>query len=397
MGPKHSSYDVVIIGGAIYGSSIAWWLTRMAGFDGRILVIEKDPTYAQAATSLTNSCIRQQFSNPTNVAISQFGAEFIHNFQKFMGSSDDVPALTLQNFGYLYLADTAEQADALRDSQQVQAQLGAGTRHLTPQEIAADYPFYNLDDILAANHNRVNEGYFDGGTMFDCFRRMARKNGAEYLTDEVVAMTREGSRVISVTLKSGAIIPCGQVVNASGTRASATARMAGLDIPVEARRRYTYIFDAAEPLERDLPLTIDPSGMHFRTDGRYYMAGGAPDHDIAVDVDDFDADHNLWEDKFWPIIAHRIPQFERIKVLNMWVGHYDYNVLDQNAILGAHPEVQNFLFVNGFSGHGLQQAPAIGRGIAEWITHGAYRSLDLAPFGVARVLRGEKFLEKAVI
>ena len=397
MGPKHSSYDVVIIGGAIYGSSIAWWLTQMAGFDGRILVIEKDPSYAQAATSLTNSCIRQQFSNPTNIAISQFGAHFILNFQQFMGSSDDIPALTLQNFGYLYLADTAEQAETLRQSQRVQAQLGAGTRHLIPQEIAADYPFYNLDDILAANHNRVNEGYFDGGTMFDCFRRMARKNGAEYLTDEVVAIAREGARVASVTLKSGAIIPCGQVVNASGTRGASTARMAGLDIPVEARRRYTYIFDAAEPLDRDLPLTIDPSGMHFRTDGRYYMAGGGPDQDPAVDVDDFDADHSLWEDKFWPIIAHRIPQFERIKMVNMWVGHYDYNVLDQNAILGPHPEVQNFLFVNGFSGHGLQQAPAIGRGIAEWITYGAYRSLDLAPFGVDRVLRGEKFLEKAVI
>ena len=119
--------------------------------------------------------------------------------------------------------------------------------------------------------------------------------------------------------------------------------------------------------------------------------------DPGVDVNDFDADHALWEEKFWPIIAHRIPQFERIKLVNMWVGHYDYNVLDQNAILGPHPEVPNFLFVNGFSGHGLQQAPAIGRGLAEWITYGAYRSLDLAPFGVGRVLKGEKFLEKAVI
>ncbi len=397
MNPKHASYDVVIVGGGIYGSSIAWWLTQMAGFDGRILVIEKDPTYAQAATSLTNSCIRQQFSNPTNIAISQFGAEFIHNFQKFMGASDDVPALSLQNFGYLYLADTAAQADTLRESQQVQAQLGAGTQHMLRDEIAAAYPFYNLDDILAANHNRMNEGYFDGGTMFDCFRRIARKNGAEYLSDEVVAMTRVGTRVESVTLKSGATLSCGLVVNASGTRAAATARMAGLDIPVEARRRYTYIFDAAEPLDRDLPLTIDPSGVHFRTDGRYYMAGGGPDQNPAVDVDDFDADHSLWEEKFWPIIAHRIPQFERIKLVNMWVGHYDYNTLDQNAILGPHPEVSNFVFVNGFSGHGLQQAPAIGRGIAEWIAYGAYRSLDLAPFGVERVLRGEKFLEKAVI
>ena len=397
MTTQYQSYDVIIVGGAIYGSSVAWWLTRMPGFQGRVLVVEKDPTYEQAATSLTNSCIRQQFSNETNIRISQFGAEFIKNFRRFMGDDPDVPALVLQSYGYMYLADTPAFAAALRDSQQVQARLGAGTRHLTRDDIAAEYPFYMLDDILGANHNPIDEGYFDGGTMFDWFKRMARKNGVEYVTDEVVEMTRRGNRITSVTLKTGGEVACGTCVNASGTRGALTARMAGLDIPIEPRKRYTYIFDAAHPLDRDLPLTIDPSGVHMRSDGRYYLAGGPPDDDPAVAHDDFAADHSLWEEKFWPVIATRIPQFEEIKVINMWVGHYDFNTLEQNAILGPHPEVENFMFCNGFSGHGLQQSPALGRGLAEHIAYGAYRSLDLTPFSVERVLKGERFLEKAVI
>ncbi|MFK7745536.1 MAG: NAD(P)/FAD-dependent oxidoreductase [Roseobacter sp.] len=397
LAPLHSTYDVVIVGGAIFGSSVAWWLTQMPGFDGHILVVERDPTYEFAATSLTNSCIRQQFSNETNIGVSQFGAEFIHNFQSYMGGGPDVPEITLQSYGYMYMADTPEFAATLKESQRVQERLGAATKHMTRDEIASDYPFYMLDDILGANHNLVNEGYFDGGTMFDWFRRMARQNGVEYITDEVTAMTRNGSKVESVMLKSGARVNCGVVVNASGTRGALTAQMAGLDIPVEPRRRYTYIFDASHPLDQDLPLTIDPSGVHFRSDGRYYLAGGPPDDDPAVELDDFAADHSLWEEKFWPIIATRIPQFERIKLVNMWVGHYDFNTLDQNAIVGPHPEVTNFMFINGLSGHGLQQSPALGRGLAERIAYGTYRSLDLSPFYVDRVLRGEEFLEKAVI
>ena len=397
MTATYSNYDVVIVGGGIYGCSIAWWLTQMADFNGRVLVIERDPTYETAATSLTNSCIRQQFTNETNVRISQFGAEFINNFRHFMGNEPDVPDLSIQSYGYLYLADTQAFADDLKAAQYIQAGLGAATKHMTRDEIRSDYPFFQLDDIYGANHNLVNEGYFDGGTVFDWFKRMARKNGVEFIAAEAARLIREGRRVTQVELKDGTRISCGVVVNAAGTRARKLAQTAGLDIPVEPRRRYTYIFDAAEPLDRDLPLTIDPSGVHFRTDGRYYLAGGRPDEDPEVDVGDFAADHSLWEDKFWPIIATRIPQFERIKLVNMWVGHYDYNTLDQNAILGPHPEAENLIFANGFSGHGLQQAPALGRGLAEWITFGSYQTLDLAPFSVERVLSGEKFLEKAVI
>ncbi|WP_281992626.1 NAD(P)/FAD-dependent oxidoreductase [Sulfitobacter geojensis] len=395
----HKNYDVVIIGGAIYGSSVAWWLTQMQGFDGRILVVERDPTYEFASTSHTNSCIRQQFSNRLNIQISRFGAEFIKGFRGFMGDDPEVPELVLQSYGYLYLADTPEFAQTLRESQAIQAAEGAHTRHMTPAEIAAEYPFYQLDDVLAANHNLVDEGYFDGGTMFDWFKRMARRNGVEYIHDEVTGMTLNaaGTGVDSVTLKSGDTISCGSVVNASGPRAVATAQMAGIDLPVRPRKRYTFIFDAANPLDRDLPLTIDPSGVHMRSEGKYYLAGCPPDEDPDVAPDDFGFDHSLWQEKVWPIIATRVPAFEQVKVINEWVGHYAYNTFDQNAVIGRHTKVSNFIFANGFSGHGLQQSPAMGRGIAEQIAHGEYRSLDLAPFGYDRIENQQKFMEKAVI
>ena len=398
-GPKLKNYDVVIVGGAIYGSSLAWWLTQMPGFEGSVLVVERDPTYTNASTSHTNSCIRQQFSNATNIQVSQFGAKFIKDFRNFMGGDPEVPHLPLQSYGYMYLADTPEFAETLREAQEIQASLGAQTKHMTRDEIAAAYPFYQLDDIIAANHNLVDEGYFDGGTMFDWFKRMARRNGVEYVHDTVVGMTLNDARsaVTSVTLRSAGEIGCGTVANCSGPSAAATAKMAGIDLPVVPRKRYTFIFDAAHPLDRDLPLTIDPSGVHMRSEGKYYLAGCPPDVDPDVAYDDFGFDHSLWQEKVWPIIATRVPAFEQVKVINEWVGHYAFNTFDQNAILGMHTKVKNFAFLNGFSGHGLQQSPAIGRGMAEMIAYGEYHSLDLSPFNYARIERNEPFVEKAVI
>jgi glycine/D-amino acid oxidase-like deaminating enzyme len=397
--PKANSYDVVIVGGAMLGSSVAWFTATNPDFDGSILVVEKDPTYEFTSTVHTNSCMRQQFSNEVNIRVSQFAADFVKNFREYMGGDERVPHPILQSYGYMYLADNAEFAATLKEGQGIQAKLGAGTKHMTAEEIKADYPFYNLDDILVGNHNLIDEGYFDGNTLFDWWKRSARERGVEYLTNEVVAMTKstDGSKVESVTLASGEVVSCGTVVNCSGPRAALTAAMAGINIPVEPRKRYTFIFDAETPLDRDLPLTIDPSGVHMRSEGTYYLAGCPPDDDPAVDFDDFVQDHSIWEEKVWPVLATRIPAFERIKLINSWAGHYAFNTFDQNAIVGPHSKVTNFIFVNGFSGHGFQQSPAMGRGVSELLTYGEYRTLDLSAFGYERIEKGEKFPEKAII
>lgn len=397
--PQIDRADVVIIGGGIIGSAIAWFLTDNPDFDGRIVVVERDPSYRFASTSHTNSCIRQQFTSRINIQMSQFGAQFVRHFREFLGHDPRVPELAFQSFGYMTLAADQASANALRASQQLQAACGAGTLTLTPEQIARDYPFYNLDDIIAANHNRVDEGYFDSGTLFDWWRRSARERGVQTVANEVVGLSLNGGgdRITSVMLASGHSISCGAVVNAAGQHARPVAAMAGIELPVEPRKRFTYVFDAAERLERDLPLTVDPGGIHMRSDGRYYMAGCAPDRDVAVDYDDFDHQPSLWEDKVWPALAHRIPRFEAIRLINSWVGHYEYNTLDHNAVLGPHDRIGNFYFANGFSGHGLQHSPATGRGLSELIIYGQYRSLDLSPLGYGRIVRAEAVVEDAVI
>ena len=397
---RHDRYDVVIVGGAIMGSSAAWFLTEEPDFDGRVLVVERDPSYAWCSTAHTNSCIRQQFSTELNIRISQFTAAFIGTLRERMGGDPRVPNLTVQNYGYLYLADTEGFAETLRQNAVVQRAAGAETEILSRAEIAARYPFYALDDILLGSINRKDEGYWDGGTLFEWFRRSSRSRGAEYVAAEVTGLTLApaGDRITHVTLSNGQRIGCGTLVNASGPRAARTAAMAGIALPVEPRKRYSWIFTAETPLDRDLPLTIDPSGVHMRQDGpATYLAGSKGMPDPAVEPDDFAMDHALWQDRVWPLLAARIPAFEAIRVVTEWAGHYAYNTLDHNAVHGPHPEIRNFLFINGFSGHGLQQSPAMGRGIAEWIVHGAYRTLDLSPFAYDRIAAGRPIVERAVI
>ncbi|MGC6529869.1 MAG: NAD(P)/FAD-dependent oxidoreductase [Candidatus Puniceispirillaceae bacterium] len=398
--PTKSSYDVIIVGGAIMGSSTAWFLTDNDDFNGSVLVIEKDPNYEFCSTAHTNSCMRQQFSTELNVRISQFAAEFVNHLPEKMGHDERVPNLSVHSFGYMYLADNDAFANVLRENQKVQLACGAKTQLMRPEEIKEAYPFYHLDDIVLGSINRENEGYWDGATVFDWWRRQARERGVEYIHNEVVAMTKsdDGRRVVSVTLQSGEVVSCGQVVNASGPRAARTAGMAGISVPVEPRKRYSWVIKAETPLDRDLPLTIDPSGVHVRENGGgTYQVGGHAAIDPAVAYDDFEMDHSLWQDKIWPALATRIPQFEAVKVTNEWAGHYAMNVMDHNAIMGPHHEVENFIFLNGFSGHGLQQSPAMGRGTAEWLTYGAYQALDLTPFHYDRIVENRPIIEKAVI
>ncbi len=398
--PTRDSYDVIIVGGAIMGSSTAWFLTDNPDFDGTVLIVERDPSYENSSTAHTNSCMRQQFSTELNVRISQFAADYVKNLRQHMGNDERVPELSIRSFGYMYLADTEDFAAVLRESLAVQHGAGAKTQLMTPEEIKAAYPFYNVDDIVLGSINLHDEGFWDATAVFDWWRRQARERGVEYIANEVVSMTKNaaGTRVESVTLSTGETVACGQVLNASGPRAARTAKMAGIDVPVEPRKRFSWIFSAEQPLDRDLPLTIDPSGVHVRENGGgTYQCGGHSDIDPAVEYDDFEMDHSIWENHVWPILATRVPQFEAIKIQSEWGGHYAYNVFDHNAIMGPHTEVENFIFLNGFSGHGLQQSPAMGRGTAEWLTYGEYRSLDMTPFNYARIVENRPIIEKAII
>lgn len=398
-------YDVVIVGGAVIGSSVAYFLTANPDFQGSVLVVERDPTYRFASTSLSSSSIRTQFSNPINVRISQFGSAFIRDFAKTMQVRGEAPPdLNFHQGGYLFLAATEAQEQTLRENHEVQIACGADVVLWDQADLHRAFPHLNVDDIRLASYGRSGEGWFSNTGLMNGFKAKAREQGADYLTDEVVGITRSGNRVTGVTLKSGATVGAGFVVNASGPRAALTARMAGLDVPVEPRKRTSFVFDCTTNPEGSatvnggrLPLMIDPTGVFCRPEGRYFLTGASPAEDPAVDWDDFEPRWSEFEDIIWPALAHRSRSFEAIKIVNQWAGHYDFNRLDHNLIVGPHPEVRNFLYANGYSGHGLQQSPAAGRAISELIIHGAFRTLDLSEVGYERIIEGRPFLEKAVI
>jgi glycine/D-amino acid oxidase-like deaminating enzyme len=199
-------------------------------------------------------------------------------------------------------------------------------------------------------------------------------------------------------LDNGERLEAGTVVNAAGPNAGKVAAMAGLVLPVEPRKRSVFVFEARDRFD-DMPLLVDPSGVYVRPEGAMYITGGAEpeDGEAAADPADFEPDWTLFEEVIWPTLATRIPAFEAIKPGRAWAGHYDFNTLDQNAVVGPHPEVGNFIFANGFSGHGLQQAPAVGKALAELIVHGRYRSIDCSAFGYSRVAEGRAFRELNVI
>lgn len=399
-----NSYDVVIIGGAVIGSAAAYFLAANPDFNGSVLVIEKDPSYAKAATSLSSSSIRNQFSNPINVKISQFGTEFIRNFAQTMQVGDDRPDLGFHEGGYLFLARTQEQVQTLKENHEVQKSCGANVVLWNQEELAKAFPHLRVEDIQLASYGLAGEGWFDNTGLMFGFKNKAKDLGVQYIKDEVVDIEREGHQLTGVVLKSGAKVKAGTIINASGTRATLTARMAGIDIPVEPRKRTLFVIDCAESPEGSakvnngrLPLMIDPTGVFCRPEGQYFLAGCPPEHDPVVDFDDFDPRYNEFEEIIWPALAARSEAFEAIKVINQWAGHYDFNTLDHNLIVGRHPEVRNFMLANGFSGHGLQQGPATGRGISELIIYNEFRTLDLSEVGYERIAENRPFLEKAVI
>jgi FAD-dependent oxidoreductase domain-containing protein 1 len=388
------TYDVVIIGGAAHGASLAYHLAA-AKFDGSVLVIEKDPTFQRAATALSASSIRQQFSTATNIEISLYGIDFLRRVADLLEVNGDKPAISLSEGGYLFLA-TPEGAPVLAENHALQASLGADIVHLDTAGLAEKFPWLATNDLAAGCWGRTGEGWFDGYGLMQALRRKAASLGTEFRTGEVTMIEREGARASGVRLADGTVLSAGTVAITAGTGTPALLAGLGMPLPVEAKKRFVFTFSCRDQLP-GFPLLVDPTGVYARPEGELYICGASPPEENDPEAKDFEVDHTFFEETIWPVLAARVPAFERIKPGRAWAGHYDLNTFDANAIVGRLPEVDDLLVATGFSGHGLQQAPGVGRGLAELIMHGRYRSLDLSPLGYERIADKHPVVEKNVV
>ena len=396
-----ASADIVIVGGAVMGSSVAYHLASNPNFKGRVVVIEKDPTYTKCASALSAASIRQQFSTEVNIKISIYGISFLRHISQHLSIDGEAPSIDLHEGGYLYL-ETTPGAPVLTNTHKIQTALGADIVLYDQSALKQKFPWLYVDDVVAASWGRTGEGWFDGWGLMQAFRKKARHLGVTYIEGEVIQIERSGGRIEAVILKDGSRIACGAVLNAAGASGGrALAALAGLDIPVHAKKRCVFSFHCKGDVT-DAPLLIDPTGTWCRPEGKrtaegqQFICGGSPGEEDP-DSQDFEVDWPLFEEIYWPALAARIPAFEQIKPGRAWAGHYDMCALDHNAIIGRAVGYDNFYLANGFSGHGLQQSPAIGRGLAELLIHGAYQTLDLSALGHARVVENKPLHEANVI
>jgi FAD-dependent oxidoreductase domain-containing protein 1 len=391
------NYDVVIAGGAVIGSSTAWHLAAHPGFSGRVLVVEPDMTYQRSASALSAGSIRQQFSQPVNIAISLHGIGFLRAIGEILAVESDRPNVGLHEGGYLYLGEEAHR-EGFTANNAIQRAMGADIALLDAAELKLTFPWLETSDLAIGSYGVSGEGWFDGYGLMQAFRAKARSLGVEYRKGRVTGVEIASGRVTGVILEDFSRIGCGALVNAAGASgARALSAEMGFPVPIYAKKRSVFSFSCKEALPRH-PLIIDKSGVWWRPEGEGYITGYSPDDlDETDHSTDFEVDWLLFEEVIWPALATRIPAFEAIRPGRAWAGHYDMNLLDHNALVGRVPGLANGFIACGFSGHGLQQAPAMGRGLAELITEGRYTSLDLADLSPERVLTSTPLLERNVI
>ncbi|GAB4090721.1 NAD(P)/FAD-dependent oxidoreductase [Hydrogenophaga soli] len=389
---------IVIIGGGVIGSAIAYFLTQLQP-GCPVVVVERDPTYSRASSALSASSIRQQFSTDINIQMSAYGIGFLRNVGACLATQGEVPDIGLHEGGYLYLATAAGEA-TLRENHARQTSHGADVALLSPTQLHERFPWLALSDVVLGSLGLSGEGWFDGYLLLTALRKKAQHQGVRYLTNEAVGLDVVSSdgvqHVNAVRLRSGERLPCRFAVNAGGPWAAAIAAWAGIDLPVVGKRRTVFNLTCPETLP-GCPLLIDTSGIWLRPEGKGFICGFAPPEEQDPDFAPLEPEYHAFEDHVWPTLAERIPAFEALRMQGAWAGYYEMNTFDHNAIVGLSPTCDNLVLANGFSGHGLQQCPAVGRGVAELMLTGQYRSLDLSPLSLERIAHQEPLLEKNVI
>ena len=390
------NYDVIFIGGSLMASATAYTMLN-ENPNLKVLLIEKDSTYKYAATPLALGGIRQQFSERTNIRMAKSSVETFENFGEIMETKAfGKPEIDLRQGGYLFLVDESKWPIALENAQ-VQTEEGVDIKLLTVRDLQSMLPETDLTGIVGGTVC-PREGVLDPASVLNGYLRKIKELGAELTNDEVVGIEADHGKIVSVKCKSGAEYSAGVFVNAAGPWAKEIGKMIGVDIPVEPMPHDLYV--TRMPLDANVGnayTTIPSTTWWYREhEDRDTLLCGKTKLDFKLGFD-YNVDMPYFEAEVWPDLADRMESLDNLRLIKSWRGCYEYNVIDFNAIIGQHPDVPNFYLINGFSGHGMMQAPAAGKGLAEYILYGEYKTLDLSAMNIRRFRENKLIIEKAII
>jgi len=386
------TYDVIIIGGGIMGSAAAYYLMKTDN-TLKVAVVERDPTYARASTTLSMTNARIQFSLKQNIEISQYALKALDQFEDEMAVEGEKPKIYYRREGNLFLVDEAGRRGA-QEALALQQSLGCRVDWWSPEKIKRCYPLYDPGDLAGGTFGS-DDGHFDAYAVLMAYKAKAKSLGATYIKDEVEKIQRKHGRIAGVQTVQGSTLTAGYVINCAGAWAAQVAETAGANLPVVPVKRQVFILDTAVKPQGPLPLTVLPSGLYFRTEtGGIILLGKSMEEDPIGHQ--FSWDDKRFMEILWPELAEFVPAFDRLKLVRGWAGLYAVNTLDGNAIVGEWPEIKGLFLANGFSGHGLQQAPAVGRYLSELILERPL-SLDLSIFSPTRILTNKPLSEDGLV
>ena len=390
------SLHVVVVGGGVIGSACALFLA--SDHRAEVRVLERDPTHARASSALSASSIRQQFSTPVNIARSQWSLAFLQRAGDELACAGERPEIGLVERGYLFLTQPAGAAK-MRAEHRLQIAAGAPVALLDPAALQQRFPWLQAADLELGSLGLAGEGWFDCPALHRALRRCAMAHGARFVPAEASGFTTRDGRVLAVRTATGDRYDTDALLITAGAWSAPLAAQLGMALPVSAKKRDVFVLDSPAELP-GCPLVVDPSGVWFRPEGRGFIAGAPPRQPWPGDPDEpplDDIDHSLLDELIWPVLAARVPAFEQLRVRSARAGYYEMNAFDHNGQAGPLPGSRNALVACGFSGHGMQHAPAVGSARAAAICGGSSSAPALDALAPQRLLDGIPLAEQKVI
>lgn len=383
-----SHYDVILIGGGVMACATAYYLRKMDQ-TVQVAVVERDPSYAQSSTVLSDGNTRIQFNLKENILISLYALEVLARFREEMAVGDSQPEISFRQQGNLFLTDEAGRDHALAGLA-LQQSLGCQVEWWDAAAVQARYPHLATDPIVGGTFG-AQDGTMDPQAVLLAYKRKAIDLGASYVVGEVTDAVLEAGRVCGVRLADGTLLHSPVVVNSSGAWGTEIAQGIGIALPVQPIMRHVFHLETHVHLEKTAPLTVFPSGLYLiHEHGTSFTCGKSLDDDPVGY--DFTFHRGIFIEHVWEDLVRYVPAFEQVKLVGGWTGLYDINTFDQNVLLGEWPLIPGFMLVNGFSGHGFQQCHAVGRYLAEVILQRT-PSLDLSVFSPQRLLENAPVYE----